>query len=131
FFAIKKFMPYRQLQQFCTIDYDTDMTLVASIHAGECETIVGMAMYARDDKTGLGEVACVIADDYQGRGVGTALMRHLTQIAVSRQLKGFTADVLSDNVAMMRVFRHSGYPVESVVRGDTTSLRIPFGRSRQ
>lgn len=131
FFAIKKFMPHRRLQQFCTIEYDRDMTLIASIKVNDTERIIGMAMYALDGRTHFAEAACVIADEYHGRGIGTTLMRTLTQIAARRGVKGFTADVLSDNLAMLKVFNKCGHPVESTTRGDTTSLRIPFTRASE
>ncbi len=126
FFAVKNYMPHKSLQQFCTIDYDRDMTLVASMNEGEVETIVGMAMYALNPQTGLAEAAFVVADDYQGRQIGSMLMKRLTEIAVARGIKGFTADVLSDNVRMLRVFQKCGYPMVTTQEGDVTSLTIRF-----
>lgn len=126
FFAVKKTMPRRSLQEFCTIDYDSDMTLVASIHQGETERIVAMSLYALDQSTKFAEAACVVADEYQGRGIGARLMQRLTEIAVARGLKGFTAEAFADNLRMLRVFEKCGYPVHSQSHGETVSLRIPF-----
>ncbi|MCK6457489.1 MAG: GNAT family N-acetyltransferase [Phycisphaerae bacterium] len=126
FFAVKNYMPHKRLQQFCTIDYDRDITLVAVIHEGEVETICGMALYALDPKAGYGEAAFVVADQYQGRGIGTLLMRRLTEIAEARNIRGFTADVLADNTRMLRVFEKCGYPVRTTQKGDVVSLKISF-----
>lgn len=126
FFAIKNFLPQRSLQQFCTIDYDQDMTMVATLRLGEVETVVGMSMYAHDPRSGWAEVACVVADDYQGRGIATLLLRRLTEVAVSRRLKGFTAVVLASNSRMIHCFTKCGYPTEKSMNGDTVLIRIPF-----
>jgi acyl-CoA hydrolase/RimJ/RimL family protein N-acetyltransferase len=126
FFAVKKTLPRKSLQEFCTIDYDTDMTLVASIRKREAETIVGMALYAFDARTGFAEAACVVADEYQGHGIGTRLMQQIQAVAEAREVKGFTAEVLTSNLRMIRVFEKCGYPVVSRSNGDTISLRIPF-----
>lgn len=126
FFVVKKTLPRRSLQEFCTIDYDTDMTLVASIRGQYTESIVGMALYALDRGTGFAEAACVVADEYQSRGIGTHLMLQLLAVAEARKVKGFTAEVLTDNLRMLRVFEKCGYPIETCSNGDTMSLRIPF-----
>ncbi len=128
FFTVKKYAPHASLQQFCNIDYDRDMTLVASLTQGDTEQIVGTAMYALDAKTGFAEAAFVVADQYQGRAIGSTLIRRLTEIAISRGVKGFTADVLTDNTRMLRVFEKCGFPMESRPHGDTLQLRIPFDR---
>jgi acyl-CoA hydrolase/GNAT superfamily N-acetyltransferase len=126
FFAVKQNMPHKSLQQFCTIDYDADMTFVASIQGQDTERIIAMAMYAFDQKTGFAEAACVVADEYQGRGVGTSLLQHLTDVARARGIKGYTAVVLASNMRMIRVFEKCGYPIEAKPCGDTVNLRIPF-----
>jgi acyl-CoA hydrolase/RimJ/RimL family protein N-acetyltransferase len=126
FFMVKKTLPRKSLQEFCTIDYDTDMTLVASIRGPDTEMIVGMALFAFDRGTGFAEAACVVADEFQGRGIGTQLMQKLVDVAESRHVKGFTAEILSNNLRMLRVFEKCGYPIETCSNGDTTSLRISF-----
>ncbi|MFO0973598.1 MAG: GNAT family N-acetyltransferase [Phycisphaerae bacterium] len=128
FFAIKNFLPQRSLQQFCTIDYDQDMTLVASLRQGEVETIIGMSMFALDPKSGWAEAACVVADEYHGRGVGTLLLRQLTTIALGRGVRGFTAVVLGSNAAMIHCFGKCGFPIQKSLNGDTVAIRIPFQR---
>jgi len=130
FFTIKKYVPHASLQQFCNIDYERDMTLVAVLTQGDVEQIVGMAMYALDPKTGFAEAAFVVADQYQGRAIGSSLIRRLTEIAISRGVKGFCADVLANNTRMLRVFEKCGFPVESTARGDTLHLRITFNNRR-
>ena len=47
-------------------------------------------------------------DEYQGQGIGAALLRHLATIARGAGLKEFTAEVLPDNIPMLKVFEKSG-----------------------
>jgi acyl-CoA hydrolase/RimJ/RimL family protein N-acetyltransferase len=131
FFSTKKYMPHKNLQRFCTIDYDHDMTLVASLTEGEVEMVVGWATYFFDPQTGFAEASFVVDDAYQGRGLGTALMRRLTEIAEARNIRGFVGEVLTRNTPMMRVFEKCGYPVEWKSLGETIALRIPFDRVRE
>jgi RimJ/RimL family protein N-acetyltransferase len=126
FFSTKKYLPHENVQRFCTIDYDHDMTLVASIGSAEREQIVGWTLYSQDPATGFAEAAFVVDDAWQNRGIGTMLMRRLTEIAEARGIRGFTAIVLADNVRMLRVFEKCGYPIESVAQGETVALKIPF-----
>jgi acyl-CoA hydrolase/GNAT superfamily N-acetyltransferase len=137
FFSLKKYMPHENLQGFCTVDYDRDMTLVACIDRGGVETVVGWASYNLNQQSGLAEVAFVVDDNYQRRGIGTLLLRRLIEIAILRGVRGFTAVVLSHNQPMLRVFENCGYPIELNSDGKVRSLRIlfdqhqPIGEFRQ
>jgi ribosomal protein S18 acetylase RimI-like enzyme len=57
---------------------------------------------------GRAEVAFAVIDEYQGQGIGTALMRHLAGIARAAGLKELIAEVLPENVPMLKVFEKSG-----------------------
>lgn len=65
-------------------------------------------------------------DEWQGRGIGSLLMRRLTQIARERCVHGFRATVLTGNIRMMRVFSKCGYPMQVTADGDVSHIRIPF-----
>jgi RimJ/RimL family protein N-acetyltransferase len=65
-------------------------------------------------KRGQAEVAFAVVDQYQGQGVGAALMHHLSAIAGAVGLKELIADVLPENVAMLKVFENSGFPIKAV-----------------
>jgi ribosomal protein S18 acetylase RimI-like enzyme len=65
---------------------------------------------------GKAEVAFAVVDEYQGQGIGAALMRHLAAIAREAGLKELVADVLPDNIPMLKVFEKSGLRVRSTKR---------------
>jgi len=52
-----------------------------------------------------------VEEDYHGQGMATILIQHLTAIARQKGVKRFTAEVLAQNISMLKVFRHSGLPV--------------------
>jgi ribosomal protein S18 acetylase RimI-like enzyme len=60
---------------------------------------------------GKAEVAFAVVDQYQGQGLGAALMHHLAAIAREAGLKELIAEVLPDNVPMLKVFEKSGLPL--------------------
>ena len=75
---------------------------------GEPERIVAHAAYVREAPE-RAEVAFVVADEWQGRGIGTALLAHVAELAVADGVETLTAVVLADNHRMIQVFRDSGF----------------------
>jgi acetyl coenzyme A synthetase (ADP forming)-like protein len=70
------------------------------------------------------EVAFVVADDWQGRGVGTLLLEDLARRAQDDGIDTFVAEVLPENVRMLDVFRASGFPVR--VRAEPGAMIVEF-----
>ena len=87
--------------------------------------IVAVAGYTRATQTpARAEVAFAIADDYQGRGIGTRLLEHLASVARARSVHYFDAYVLADNGPMLRVFLDSGFEAhEDVAAGVISAFR--------
>jgi RimJ/RimL family protein N-acetyltransferase len=102
------------------------MTLVACLERGGIEKVVAWASYHLDPVSGFAEVAFVVDDEFQQRGIATHLMRRLIEIAIIRGVRGFSAQILSGNVAMLRVFEKCGYPIEQRFDREVTALRILF-----
>ena len=62
-------------------------------------------------KPGQAEVAFAVVDQFQGQGIGSALLRHLSSLAREAGLQEFVAEVLPENAAMLKVFEKSGLEV--------------------
>jgi GNAT superfamily N-acetyltransferase len=131
FFSAVKAMPHSKLQDFVNVDGDTRVCLVGVAADGEAERIVAVGRYTHDRSTGLADVAFLVRDDFQGRGVGTSLLRHLAKIASARGILGFTADVLADNRAMLHVFHKSGCKIESSLSAGVYHLEFRFDPERR
>ena len=73
----------------------------------------------------MAEVAFAVADDQQGRGIGTELLQLLTTAARQNGVTGFRAFVLPENVQMMRVFRNSGYELHRTMDDGIFTVDFP------
>jgi RimJ/RimL family protein N-acetyltransferase len=74
--------------------------------------IVAVARYERSHVDGDAEVAFIVADDWQGRGLGGILLHRLVEHARSCGFRRFTASTLPHNRAMLALFNHAGLPIE-------------------
>ena len=94
--------------------------------SGEEERVVGHAFYvAVAEKRA--EVAFTIANNFQGRGLGSILLGQLAQVASANGIEIFEAEVVAANHRMLHVFRASGFPIE--VNANAGQLRVVFPTS--
>lgn len=126
FFMVLKSMPHEKMQDFLRVDYESDMALVVLTDNTEGAEIVGIAHYRKDPRTNFADAAFLVRDNLQRRGMGSHLINALIEAARAQGIAGFTADVLAENLGMLRVFHKTGYPVESEMEGGAYVLRIPF-----
>ena len=108
-----KSMPHNRLQVFCNVDYDTEMALVAVIGAAGREEVVGVGRYMTDATKTSAELAFVVRDDFQRKGLGSYLFHRLIEIARDSGIRKFAADVLTENSGMLKIFHRSGLNVET------------------
>jgi RimJ/RimL family protein N-acetyltransferase len=107
FFGVKRTFSEKEIAFFVNIDFVEHVALVAvAAEGGQCK-IVGGGRYVVV-RPGTAEVAFAVIDEYQGQGIGLALMRHLFTLARAAGLKEFIAEVLPDNTAMLKVFEKCG-----------------------
>lgn len=126
FFQSLRAMPHQKLQEMLRIDYEADMALLVLTGPGENAEAIGIAHYLNDPRTNFAEAAFLVRDDWHGKGIGTIMMNALADLARKHGIAGFTADVLSDNQGMLRIFHKCGFAVESSLRDGIYHLRIPF-----
>jgi acyl-CoA hydrolase/RimJ/RimL family protein N-acetyltransferase len=95
-------------EHLCSVGYDQEMALLAVIGDREGEQAVASGQYYVDSSTGLADVAYMVDSTWQGRGLGSALHRLLSDYAARHGVRGFTADVLVENAKMARVLMAGG-----------------------
>jgi acetyl coenzyme A synthetase (ADP forming)-like protein len=105
--------------EFAKVDYHDRFGLVAT--AGHEGHVVAHAMYVRT-RDEHAELAFAVSDEYQGRGVGTLLLAHLTEIAGDAGITVLEAETLPENHKMIEVFRESGIPYS--MRSEPGSIRV-------
>ena len=108
FFVTKRSFSDKEKAFFMNADFLNHVALVAEIDKGGRRAIVGGGRYIVIEP-GEAEIAFVVIDDYQGKGLGTLLMHHLASIARAAGVKELMADVLPENAAMRKVFSKFGF----------------------
>ena len=131
FMQHKRSHPHEEMLELVALDYEHNMGLVVIDPRSASEEIVAMARYDVDPATQLADIAFVVRDDWQRQGIGTLLMRRLSEIAKARGLAGFSADVLLENKLMLGVFQQSGLEVRSELSGGVYSVKMLFPEERR
>jgi acetyl coenzyme A synthetase (ADP forming)-like protein len=108
------------------VDYVDRFALVAE--TGDPPAIVAHAAYIRENAQ-RAEVAFLVADAWQSRGISTILLAHLAALAEAQGIATLTAEVLPANHRMIQVFRESGFPVDLRASADAISLELPTSLS--
>ncbi|WP_149262177.1 GNAT family N-acetyltransferase [Actinomadura sp. K4S16] len=109
FFSPRPHLSDRDVEHFTTVDYDRRVALIATI----AEEMVAVVRYdSLADRPETAEVAFLVEDAHQGRGLGAVLLEHIAAAARERGVRRFVASVLPDNRRMTGVFREAGYQAE-------------------
>lgn len=112
FLGFKRTHPHEEMQRLVDLDFEQNVALVACTSDGEHEELIALSQYVLDPATRLADIAFVVQDEWQGRGVGRLLMTRMRAIADSRGLDGFTATVLAENKPMLTIFQRSGLKIQ-------------------
>jgi RimJ/RimL family protein N-acetyltransferase len=114
--------PHKQVQQLTNIDYLQNLAIVGTVPGVSGEQIVAIAQYFLDPKTQAAEVAFIVQDEWQQKGMGTFLLDYITKTAKKRGVKRFYAKVLPSNKPMLSIFYNSGYKVNTEFDGEAYSI---------
>ncbi len=90
------------------------------------ERVVALASYARLREPAAAEVAFVVADEFQGRGVGTRLLEQLAERAGAAGIERFVAIVMPENRPMLGVFEDAGFTIARALDGGEIEVRFPI-----
>jgi acyl-CoA hydrolase/GNAT superfamily N-acetyltransferase len=113
FFTGTSVMPHTRVQRFTTIDYQKELAIVAVVGEEGHEEIIAVGRYTVEPGTNVAEVAFLVRDDWQRKGVGTWLQNYLIEIARSRGIAALKARTLADNTAVLRLVHKAGVTIES------------------
>jgi len=113
FFGVKRDFSPKEVAFFLNVDFVAHVALVAELDEAAGPIIVGGGRYVVAEP-GTAELAFAVTDAYQGKGLGTSLLRHLTKLARARGIRDFAADVLPENFAMLTLFERSGLPLSRI-----------------
>jgi GNAT superfamily N-acetyltransferase len=115
FFSHRSDLSDDEIDRAVNVDFVREVALVVTTQTGRGEIIIASGRYIATDRAGTersAELAFVVEEDYQGRGIASRLLAHLAVLARHQSLTQFEADVLSQNRAMLAVFKRGGFPME-------------------
>lgn len=112
FFMSKRSLSEGEIKFFVEVNFTTHVALVCELEEGGRKVIAGGGRYVVC-APGSAEVAFMIDDPHQGRGIGSLLMRHLVACARSAGLETLVAEVLAGNSPMLKVFERAGLALQT------------------
>ncbi len=126
FFYRKEQLTDQELKAATEVDFESVVALMVTVKKGDKEIIIGGGRYLRlHESPGsppMAEVAFTVEEDYHGQGIATRLLRHLAALAREKGIAAFVAEVLPGNQAMIKVFEHSGLPMEKTA--DANAIHV-------
>ena len=127
FFSPRNDLTEAELDRAVNVDFVREVALVVTTGTARGETIIASGRYIAIGGPGTersAEVAFVVEEDYQGRGIASRLLAHLAALARSQSLEHFEADVLSQNSPMLAVFKRCGFPMRQRRDGGVIHLTL-------
>ncbi len=126
FFTVMKRLPPDWARVLADVDYWRRLALVVERAPGEGTDLIAVARYEPTNRTDTAEVAFVVMDGWQGKGIGTILLGDLLEAAVDRGIRRFRAWVLADNTRMLDMLNRFTNVVER--RIDAGVVELTFER---
>ncbi|MCK5163674.1 MAG: GNAT family N-acetyltransferase [Desulfobacula sp.] len=125
------FSPVKQLSKIMLIkltqiDYDREIALVALMGKGQDKKIVGVCRIILEPDKTLGEFAMAISDEWQGKGIGSSLLKLCLKAAHSMGIKRIMGIVLAENIQMQQLGRKMGFCVKRHPGSGEYDLTIDF-----
>jgi len=108
FFSSTSAFPHERVQYYTTVDYDEHMAIVAIQEVDGEERMVGVGRYIKGKDSDMAELALLVKDDWQGKGLGLLMHEYLDNIARAHNIGGFKAEVLDQNKRALHVFTRLG-----------------------
>ncbi len=123
FFTPVKDFRHKKIQPLVTIDYTTDMILVAEYNEDGEEQIIGLGAFFKTVKPSIAELAFVVHKDWRGLGITKFLLNYLVQIGKELNYRTFAGSILLENKPMLHVINSSGYLLKlKRIEGGVTSF---------
>jgi acetyltransferase len=131
FFQIIKDLPHDALVRFCNIDYDREMAFIAETtdtdnNQAPQRIEIGVSRLILDPNRRRGEFAVVIADKYQGKGLGTKLVDMLIEVARDKGVEAIYGVVMSGNMAMIRLCEKLGFVIRREQDNVIAELKLNY-----
>ncbi len=128
FYKMRTFSHEVVQKQWSSVDYHKNMSIIGLVQKGGHKEIMAIGSYAQDSDD-RAEVAFVVREDFQNRGIASYLLEILEKIAKENHYSGFCATVLRENKAMIRVFKNR-FPKAKISSSGGSDIKIEMEFSK-
>ncbi len=111
FFQILKDTPHETRVRYCNIDYDREIAIVAELTENGRKRILGVARVGFEPDSKTGEIAFIVADPWQGLGLGTKMVDYVLEICKDMKIETVYAIMLSENFRAVNLMRKMGFAI--------------------
>jgi len=123
FFHVIKEATEEMVNQFCDIDYKNEIAIIAEYNSNDKKRNVGVVRLFIDPNQQTGEFAILVADNFQGSGLGTKFMETLIDIGRKKGLKSIYGIVLAENNGMLTLAKEFGFDIGVISSGEVRIAR--------
>ena len=127
FFQVIKATPEMR-KRYCNIDYSKEIAIVAELNEEGKKRILGVFRLILEPDLKTGEIAFIIADQWQNLGLGSAMMRHIIRICRERKLESIYGLVLKNNVKGVRFMKNVGFTIQQF---DEETVKVTLNLKEQ
>jgi acetyltransferase len=113
FFGYVPEVTHDLLTRFTQIDYDREIAIIAEIDEDGKKNMAGVVRLVEDANNNTAEFAIVVADKWQGQGLGNKFTDYILEIARKKELVKVYANVLKANTVMVHMFKKRGFKLKS------------------
>jgi len=127
FLGTKRELTEKELKYFTEIDFEHHVAIAATIIKNGKEEIIGVGRYIelmREDSERVAEIAFTVDDEHQNLGVGTILFKQIVKVAKKNGISILEADVLAENIKMLKVFKHSSCKYKMSTRSGVVHIEL-------
>jgi acetyltransferase len=129
FFNIIKDTPHEVRVRYCNIDYDREIGIVAELEEEGRRQILGVVRLIIEPDEKNGEIAFIVADPWQGLGLGTKMVDYMIEICKDKGLETVYAFMLPDNYRAIRLLKKMGFTIEYTKDVTKATLHMKEERS--
>jgi acetyltransferase len=122
FFQIIKDTPHEVRVRYCNIDYDREIAIVAELNEDGRRKILGVVRVGLEPDAKRGEIAFIVADPWQGLGLGTKMVDYVLEICKDMGVETVYAIMLTDNYRAMNLMKKMGFKLNYTEDGNVTGV---------
>ncbi|UCH70868.1 MAG: GNAT family N-acetyltransferase, partial [Candidatus Bathyarchaeota archaeon] len=117
FFRLIKDTPHEVRVRYCNIDYDREIAIVAELTEDGRRKILGVVRVPIEPDKTTGEIAVIVADPWQGLGLGAKMVDYMIEICKDKKLQTIYGFMLSDNTRAIDLFEKMGFTIKYLSDG--------------